>query len=103
MSGAAPKTPYLDSLYQWYLDDADTARFVSRVSAAYTIGTLERLAQCGARSVRRAAVLALGSLADYESNAILGRALNDGDRGVRMLAESGLRSLWCRWGDEDQR
>ncbi|HEV3024188.1 MAG TPA: tetratricopeptide repeat protein, partial [Pirellulales bacterium] len=45
----------------------------------------------------------LGSLADYESNAVLGRALNDDDRGVRMLAESGLRSLWCRWGDEGQR
>jgi tetratricopeptide (TPR) repeat protein len=103
MSDAVRKSPYLESLYHWYLDDADTARFMSRVSAAYTIGTLERLAACGGRITRRAAVLALGALADYESNSVLGRALNDADRGVRMLAENGLRSLWCRWGDDSQR
>ena len=40
---------------------------------------------------RRAAVLALGLLGDYNSNATLGRALHDADRGVRMLAESGIR------------
>ncbi|HUY32571.1 MAG TPA: tetratricopeptide repeat protein [Pirellulales bacterium] len=103
MSDAAPKTPYLESLYQWYLDDADTATFISRVSAAYTVGTLERLAASGGRAARRAAMLALGSLADYESNAVLGRALRDDDRGVRCLAENGLRSLWCRAGDDSQR
>jgi len=103
MSDAAPRTPYLESLYQWYLDDTDAATFISRVSAAYGVGTLERLAVCGGRSARRAAVLALGSLADYESNAVLGRALNDEDRGVRVLAENGLRSLWCRAGNDSQR
>jgi tetratricopeptide (TPR) repeat protein len=103
MSDAAPKTPYLESLYQWYLDDGDTATFISRVSAAYTLGTLARLAVSGGRLARRAAVLALGVLADFESNAVLGNALNDEDRGVRMLAENGLRSIWCRAGDENQR
>src|SRR5207253_1274904 len=102
MSDAAPQTPYLESLYQWYLDDADTATFIGRVSAAYTVGTLERLAATGSRLTRRAAVLSLGALADYESNAVLGRALNDDDRGVRVLAENGLRSLWCRAGDDGQ-
>ena len=57
MSDAAPKTPYLESLYQWYLDDTDTATFISRVSAAYTVGTLERLVVCGGRSARRGAAV----------------------------------------------
>src|SRR5690606_37653483 len=68
----------------------------------YTLATLERLAEMGTRMSRRAAVLALGFLADYESNAVLGRALCDEDRGVRLLAENGIRELWRRAGNEDQ-
>jgi tetratricopeptide (TPR) repeat protein len=47
--------------------------------------------------------LALGQVGRYESNAALGRALADHDRGVRTLAEDGIRSLWCRAGNESQR
>ena len=36
------------------------------------------------------------------SNAVLGRALVDRDRGVRTIAESGIRELWCRIGSRHQ-
>jgi tetratricopeptide (TPR) repeat protein len=52
---------------------------------------------------RRAAVLALGQVGDYGSNTALGRALHDVDRGVRMLADNGIRSLWTRAGGPPQR
>src|SRR5207247_864777 len=48
-------------------------------------------------------VLALSLLGDYESNAALGRALIDRDRGVRSIAESGIRELWRRVGTDEQR
>jgi tetratricopeptide (TPR) repeat protein len=73
------------------------------VAARYTIGTLERLSASGDRMSRRAAVLALGLFSDYRSNTVLGRALHDADRGVRMLADTGIRSLWSRAGDRLQR
>ncbi len=97
------RMPRLLSLYQDYLVDQNTARFVERVGKHYTIGTLERLATWPAAQVRRAAVFALGLMADYESNAVLGRALSDSDRGVRLAAENGIRSLWCRFGSQGQR
>ncbi len=97
------RMPRLLSLYQDYLVDQNTARFVERVGKHYTIGTLERLAIWPAAQVRRAAVFALGLMADYESNAVLGRALSDSDRGVRLAAENGIRSLWCRFGSQGQR
>ncbi len=48
-------------------------------------------------------MLAIGLLGDFGSNATLGHALVDIDRGVRMIAENGIRSLWCRWGTSSQR
>ena len=45
----------------------------------------------------------IGFLGSYESNAVIGRALTDSDRGVRMLAENGIRELWCRDGSNAQR
>jgi tetratricopeptide (TPR) repeat protein len=72
------------------------------VSQLYTTGTLERLAQFAPRCTRRAAVLSLGFLAGYESNAVLGAALSDSDRGVRTIAESSIRAVWRRAGNEDQ-
>ncbi len=45
----------------------------------------------GEHMTRRAAVLAISCLGDYSSNAVLGRALVDRDRGVRTLADSGIR------------
>ena len=97
------RMPRLLFLYQDYLVDQNTARFVDRVGKHYTIGTLERLAAWPAVQVRRAAVFALGLMGDYESNAVLGRALSDTDRGVRLAAENGIRSLWCRFGSQGQR
>jgi tetratricopeptide (TPR) repeat protein len=93
----------LENMYEQYLTDQDSAAFIKKVSGRYTCGTLERLVGEGPRAVRRAAVLALGMLGGYESNSALGRALLDRDRGVRTLAENGMRALWCRAGNEQQR
>ncbi len=92
------RSPVLTSLYHEYLVDQNTDRFAQRVAERYQVGTLERLAVVGDRMGRRAAVLAVGLLGDYGSNSVLGRALHDADRGVRMLAENGIRYLWCRAG-----
>jgi tetratricopeptide (TPR) repeat protein len=97
------RTPALHSLYQQYLVDQDADRFGRHVAKRYNVGTLERLAATGDRMVRRAAILALGTMADYGANATMGRALHDEDRGVRMLAENGIRQLWCRVGTAAQR
>jgi tetratricopeptide (TPR) repeat protein len=53
--------------------------------------------------VRRAGALALGYLGDYGANSTLGGALCDSDRGVRLLAENAIRSVWVRAGTEAQR
>ena len=97
------RTPLLHALYHQYLVDQESATFSERVAKRYTIGTLARVAEAGDRMARRAAVLAIGLLADYETNATLGRALHDRDRGVRILAENGIRVLWCRIGTRQQR
>lgn len=97
------RTPLLERFYQHYLIDQDSSAFVKKVSQHYTPGTLERLATSPRRETRRPSVLALGFTGDFGSNAVLGRALNDDDRGVRLIAENGIRSLWCRDGNESQR
>lgn len=97
------RTPLLIGLYHQYLVDQDNDAFSARLTERYQPGTLERLAVVGDRMARRAAVLALGIVGDYSSNAVLGRALHDSDRGVRMLAENGIRYLWCRSGSESHR
>ncbi len=96
-------TPILDRLYTHYLNDENSASFIRAVSERYTIATLERLVSCGSRVTRRAAAMALGFVGNYPSNHVLGRALHDDDRGVRILAENGIRQLWCRDGTEHQR
>ncbi len=88
--------PLIDQLYQKYLHSENSAGFVEAVSESYTIGTLERLATHGRRVSRRAAVLAIGFLGDYRCNDVLGRALKDSDRAVRLLADHGLRTVWFR-------
>ena len=98
-----PRLPELCKFYQQYLNDEDTARYITSVASQYSIGTLERLAEFGSRVVRRSAVLSLGFLADIETNALMGRRMNDVDRGVRVLAENGIRELWCRDGDDVHR
>ncbi len=94
--------PLLLQIYKAYLLDQCTERFQSTVAKHYLPGTLERIAEIGDRMSRRAAVLALSLLGDYRSNTVMGRALRDDDRGVRMLAENGIRTIWCRDGDEHQ-
>ena len=91
--------PLLDKLYQQYLTDEHSAGFIQFVSRSYGIGSLERLARYGQPNSRRAAVLALGFLGDFSVNETVGRALNDSDRGVRMLADHGIRSVWTRQGN----
>lgn len=103
MNREPSSAPVLDSLYREFLAHEDTASFIRKVALRYTPATLERLASCGSTTSRRGAVLALGFLGDYESNAVLGRGLVDRDRGVRLLAENGIRAVWCRAGSEVQR
>jgi tetratricopeptide (TPR) repeat protein len=103
MSSELTRHPVLMELYEQFLADEDAAAFVHRVGQRYNAATLERLVRYGSRLVRRASVLALGYLADYDSNATLGRALGDADRGVRLLAENAIRSVWVRFGSDANR
>jgi tetratricopeptide (TPR) repeat protein len=97
------RTPILARFYRQYLSDEDAARFIKAVSERYTLATLERLARFGSPLVRRSAMLGLGFIASYESNTVLAQGLRDSDRGVRILAEDGIRSLWERAGSDEQR
>jgi tetratricopeptide (TPR) repeat protein len=97
------RTPVLVIYYNRYLTNQDCALFVKRIARRYSCSTLERLLSVGDHTTRRAAVFALSLLGDYESNAVLGRALVDRDRGVRSIAESGIRELWCRVGNQHDR
>ena len=94
--------PIIEDFYHRYLANENSAAFIKETASRYTTPTLERLAEQGRRLSRRASVLALGFLADYESNHVVGRALVDRDRGVRMLAENAIRALWCRAGSDAQ-
>jgi tetratricopeptide (TPR) repeat protein len=93
----------LAELYQKYLVGKNAQRFAAAVAETYTSGTLQRLAAHRQREIRRAAVLALTYLGDYDTNHTLGRALLDDDRIVRTLAENGIRNVWNRAGNEDER
>lgn len=92
------RRPALEGLYHRYLETESTAAFVHAVSQHYLLSTLERLAIGGNHVSRRAAILALGFLGDYAHSPTLGRAMSDRDRGVRLLADSGIRQLWRRDG-----
>lgn len=103
MSSERHGVPILMLLYERYLSDRDTEALKREVSRYYAPATLERLVHAGDRYRRRAAVLALGLIGDYESNQVMGGALVDKDRGVRALAEEGIRLLWLRAGNQYQR
>ncbi|MGI9326236.1 MAG: hypothetical protein ACR2PZ_13525 [Pseudomonadales bacterium] len=102
MSNEYHQRPLLVYHYERYLVDQKISAYVRSVSNSYTVGSLERLVTTGDRSARRGAVLALSRMADYRSNATLGRLLSDSDRGVRTLAENGIRRLWLRIGTPSQ-
>ncbi len=103
MSKQSPRCPLLLVFYEQYLDHQDSANFVRLVSESYSCGTLQRLVQNPLRETRRAAVMALGFLGDYESNHALGRALLDNDRTVRTLAENAIQTVWTRVGSASER
>jgi tetratricopeptide (TPR) repeat protein len=103
VSGKSSRVPLLLTVYERYLDSQDSADFAHMTSRFYTQGTLARLTEHDTAHVRRAAVFALGFLADYEVNHVLGRAMHDDDRTVRLLAESAIRNVWKRAGNDDQR
>lgn len=102
MSEDYQQRPLLVYHYERYLVDQNISAYVRSVSGSYTVGGLERVVRSGDRTARRGAVLALSRMADYRSNAVLGRTLNDSDRGVRTLAENGIRRLWMRIGTPTQ-
>lgn len=103
VSKAPPRTSALVQFYHQFLDDENAAKFAASVSRTYLLSTLVRLAENSDRTSRRAAVLGLSFLGDIRHNHVLGRALTDADRGVRMIAESGVEELWLRDGDSSQR
>jgi len=103
VSKSPTRQPRILAAYERYLVDQDSAAYVTSVCQHYAVATLQRLAAWGNRMSRRAAVLALGYVADYSANATMGRALVDSDRGVRILAERGIRNLWIRVGKRENR
>ena len=63
--------------------------------------TLERLLASGLCTVLCAVALTLGLIGGYEANAALGlRPDGSGSGAGLMLAEDGIRSVWCRDGSE---
>lgn len=99
MSIDPTRPPLLLVLYQRYLDHQDTGEFARGTSRIYSAGTLQRLAGHPNHKVRRAAVLALGFLGNYDANHTMGCALLDEDRTVRTLADNGIRDVWTRAGN----
>ena len=66
------------------------------------MGTLQRLAHAGGRICRRASVLAIGFLGNFDVNETMGAALVDDDRAVRLLADHGIRQIWSRQGNDSE-
>ena len=84
--------------YESFLSDRDLERYRDQILTRYTETTLARiLATSVAVQARRGAVLALGIIGTFaESNAALGKALQDDDPVVRTMAESALWAVWFR-------
>ena len=102
MSENSLRYPLLERYYQQYLEDEDSAQFIRQVTSNYIPGSLKRLFRCGRVSTRRAAILAIGFIADFEMNETIGGALGDRDRAVRMLAEHNIRQVWRRQGSSHE-
>ena len=88
--------PQLLVFYQRYLAAGNLSGFVAETAEVYTQGTLMRLAGDRNVSVRRAAILALTSLGDYQANPVMAEALRDEDFTVAVLAETGMKAIWQR-------
>ena len=102
MSDIESSKPLLLKIYERYLDDQDTAKFVIDAKHRYTTGTLERLAHETTPEIRRAAIYALGFVGDFSVNHTVGKALSDDDPVVRSLASIACRSVWNRSGSKQQ-
>jgi tetratricopeptide (TPR) repeat protein len=96
--GAGESEWLLVEYFETLAKDSNIAEFRDRVAARYSEDTLcQILTSSPAVTARRASVLALGSLGNFQrSNRVLGRALRDADFGVRRLAEQALWSVWFR-------
>ena len=101
MSETPIRVPLLDTLYEQYLEHENSAEFIRVVSSSYNLGAISRLARYGKTISRRAAVLTIGFLGNYSQNEIMGNALSDADRAVRMLADHGIRDIWARQGSQE--
>ena len=99
MTKPLSKRPILEDYYYRFLMTESSADFIDSVARSYSLESLETLAGYGGRMSRRAAILAIGFLGDFSNNAALGRGLVDRDRGVRLLADHGIRQLWFRIGN----
>lgn len=102
MSRDLHRRPSLEAIYSRFLDDENTAAFIRSVAQRYSLPSLVRLLSHGGYVSRRAAAFAISFLGDYSHNAALGEGLRDSDRGVRMLADNGIRQLWRRDGNISQ-
>jgi tetratricopeptide (TPR) repeat protein len=102
VSASRQRSIRLEQFYHRYLQNERSADFIASVAGHYSNSTLQRLAAAGNRVVRRAAILALGFLGNYDANEVMGQALRDRDRAVRLLAEHGLRQVWFRAGNSPQ-
>ncbi len=89
---AALLVDYFDA----FLREQDIEAFRQSVTARYTEGTLARLAQSGGTKARRAAVLALGLVGSFGTNATVAARLRDPDPVVRDLAVNALWAIWFR-------
>lgn len=103
MNDGLTTLPRLVIFYVKYIDNNDTAAFISNVSRFYTVGTLERLTMSDHVEVRRSAALALGFLGDQDNDAAFWQLLRDDDHTVRVIAENGMRSIWARAGSDANR
>ncbi|MEM7478592.1 MAG: tetratricopeptide repeat protein [Planctomycetota bacterium] len=95
----ATRIPVLLRFYQRYLNDGETARFITSVATRYSLGTLERMVVGGDLHHRRAAALALGLLGDSNSFEVLGPLLRHEDRKLRLVVDDAVRSIATREGN----
>ncbi len=84
-----------EELWAAGLRDAMRA-FRDGILERYTEGTLQRLTTYDDVRTRRAAVLALGLIGTFDSNAAVGALLHDADPLVRRLAADALWEIWFR-------
>jgi tetratricopeptide (TPR) repeat protein len=82
--------------YESYVRDRDIDAFRQQVSGRYTEATLARLVESPQSQARRAAVLGLGLIGSYNTNAAVAKALRDSDPTVRSLADMALWAIWFR-------